>query len=501
MSDCPKFTLIFPLYDDRSQALKAVELWTAQRTAEAQFELIIVDAGQRKLASKILPMLGANDRIIECRSQNEATLYNIGARAARSKWIVFSESHVLPAQDCVESLVKALLRDDFDAATLGSAHVVRSRFSDIDSRLFGVEQSAVRELGLWRCVGLRGFVTRRELFEKLGGFNEDYFRFCETVYAIQLDRASYRLIELPKVIVAHVDTDSLAELARAMYFGQLGFCRFWEDDPTLASKYFGGTMKTHCGQWTNSMQARALFTASVKHLRYGQFRGATALLKQGLVKLPIAFAGGKAHAIYSLCRTMYESALFYGSLALWNQKGPPELAAALTNRYQRIRAGFARLGAIRFQSETDQSASRQRPARELTLDANRLQELSCSFYPSEFWMGQSYCWSRPAALLKLPLRSGQYLVSLDIRPTGQLSVRQPRFFVEGKLIRRENTEETNGCFNLRFACGDNPTITWTCVPFEPRLHGLMDQRKLGIAIIGVNAVACKSNESTLARAA
>lgn len=499
--DLPKFTVVFPLYDDRGQAIHAVKSWLAQRTSPGQFELVIVDAGRSNLAAKIRPMLSPVDRILQCRTVNEATMYNVGAMESRTPWILFTESHVIPNDDCVVSLEKRLAMDDFDAASLGSSHIIRSRFSDVDARSFYAESLEVRKLGLWRCFGLRGMVVRRQVLETVGWFTEPYFRFCETALAIGLDSEGYRLTELPEVIVSHVDTDNIWELAQAMVLGRMGFNAFWSNEPELAARYFGGTRELHCGKRSSPRQVRETLIAASHLLMHGNVRCAYEIGKQCIPFLPTALLGWRANAVPSLARSIGDCIKFHAFLAFWRSSSSDRFTHLVLNQYQRMRESFARLGTILHDRDAKESELFPMRLEGTRLDAIDLSRMSIGFYEPELWNGLQYCWSYPAASVKLSLKTGSYELCFDIRPTGQLSVRRPQFFIDGIAIPSHDVQENDGRLIIRFDCRDNPTLAWTCHAFKPRKAGLPDRRNLGFAILEGRLTRVSSLERRRDRAA
>ena len=53
------------------------------------------------------------------------------------------------------------------------------------------------------------FLTRKELMEKLGGFDEDYFMYGEDIdLAFQIKKLGYRIIYYPKYSVSHLKYQS-----------------------------------------------------------------------------------------------------------------------------------------------------------------------------------------------------------------------------------------------------------------------------------------------------
>jgi glycosyltransferase involved in cell wall biosynthesis len=505
MLHSPKFSVIIPLYDDRGSGVRAIKSWLKQRTATDPFELIVVDAGRQRLVKQIRPLLACNDRIIECDSTNEATLYNAGAHAASSEWLLFTESHVIPENDCVANLLCKLSAPRFDAATLGTAHYVRSSFSDIDSRLFQLEHPTVQKLGWWRCIGLRGFLIRNSTFQALGCLNENYYRFSETVLAMQTEAAGYRIAELADVVLAHVDTDNIAELARAMYLGRVGICRFWEDSGILASRFFGGSMADHCVHWSEPQLIRLAFQEARRLWRNGEYSAAIDYFNQLIPELPAAIFGMRGHLAVGVLKTIWNSISFRLRLLFYRRNLPQDQVEGILPKYQALRESLARIGSLAYFTYEHTASGpidvmTEQPV-VIRYNAENLSESAVGFYECEVWNGHTYRWTRPTASLRLPCPPGNYELAFDIRPTGEWSVRKPRFFVEGVELDSKEIREIDGRIRIQFECGRHPMITWTCVPFQPRQAGLADRRDLGVAIISIEAHSRSGAATSWSRAA
>ena len=494
-----RFTVVIPLYDDRGQGERAVDAWLQQRSSATRFQIVILDAGQRELADRIRPRLEADDSLIRCATRNEAALYNLGAAAATAPWLLFTESHVLPESGSVAALLQQLRDGKFDAATLGTSHICRSRFAQVDAHLYAAETPQVRRLGLWRCVGLRGLLINRQVFDDVGQFTESYYRFAETVLAIHLVDRGYQLVELPQVRLAHVDTDNARELLRAMFVGQLGCSRFWDEHPQLAGRYFGGAAAEHCGHWKSLRLTRRLAARAVGLAAQRQLAAAAQVARPVMRDLPAAVASWHGIELWTKTQALLATCRFYLGLAKWRVTRTSVPPPPLLTAYQQMRASFARLGAARYAADRDQCRQRVEPVSNWSCSAEEADVVG--FYQSETWCGEKYRWSQPSAALSLPLAAGRYQLQLDIRPTGLLSARRPRFFVDGRPVPSGDVCEADGRVYLNIKCGNWPCLSWRCRPFLPRKQGLPDRRRLGLALISIHASDQASSANHVRRAA
>lgn len=486
LTPAPKFTVILPLHDHRGIILEAIAAWVHQRGCNCDFQIVVIDAGQARLARRVAKLLAPDDRVVHCQSTNEATLYNAGAAAATSNWLVFSESHVLPEEGAVAALEKRFMADDCDAALLGSTHGVRSRFSRVDAALGDKESSQTKAMGLWRTVGLRGFAIRKEVFASLGTFNEEYFRFAETALAIHLVDRGFRLSEFNEVKLRHYDIDSLGELLTAMTLGRLGNCRFWDSEPELAHRYFGGGPPLSEGSITNPSLVRSINRAATMAICKGRLRCAWRLWRV-LHPFRLESTFGWEGAILRSQVVAYATYLkCLSALYITRRHEDARNAPSALQQYSDLRRKCARPGVLRYQRELE---ARQNEA----LDADQIYVRGAGFFPPENWQGHSYCWSLPSAAILIPQMQQGGQIRIDARPTGGWLVRRPRLYIDGKRIPNDRVSEDEGILTIDLDTTRNTShtesvLSWDCQAFVPASAGLPDSRKLGIAMIDLKIV-------------
>jgi len=483
----PLFSVIVPLHDDRGMAVQAIQGWLNQRTGTVPFEIVVVDPDKPKLAQRVDVLLGPRDHLVREPSSNEAVLYNAGAKAATADWLVFSESHVVPRPEAASVLGHRLLDPDCDAAILGSVHGIRSRFAAVDAELCDRESSTMRGLGLWRAVGLRGFAIRRETFNSLGRFTEEYFRFAETALAIRLVESGHQLEEFPDVALEHFDTDGPRELLIAMAIGRLGACRFWSAEPKLAASYFGCPAPRGGPGIVDPTWARQVWQKLLRALLGLDFKSVSKLAPLAGPKLFAALFAWRGQEWKARWRAWGESLRFLTMLHLTHRRRAIADCQPLLDQYLHLRECCADIGSVWFQAETSRNLS---PSGEVSLfvTTESLPDCGINFFPPEVWQGELYCWSAPQAAIMLPRVWPDCRIRLDARPTGGWLARRPRLYLDGRSIAAECVTETDGMVEVMIPAeicplAESAVLSWECDPFVPADSGLADQRKLGVAII------------------
>lgn len=488
-------SVVLPLVDARGAAIQAVTSWLAQRTAENPFEIVVVDHGQvPHLARHVKSMLGPLDQFVSCRSENEAVLYNAGARSARGDLLVFTEAHVLGQPGAISAIRKHFTIHADEAACLASAHLTRTPMARLDAWLSDQETPAMQALGTWRCVSLRGFAIRTRVFHNFGRFQEVLGRFAETALAVRLDSAGCRIGFIPEAVVGHVDPETPAQLFPAMRLGAKGECAWWELEPVLARRYFGAN-PPWAAEPTLSSRLAWRIGCDLLHLlcrergRPGwgsQFWATLGLLP----RLAIS-----ASLNWRIRRLMARLGVCLATLRLWNRLSTMPISREKwgepATRYLALRRACARCGVVEFLAERSRCAERVAAAKRTFSMADFSNDGLLGFFTPEQWHGETYRWSGPVGILLLALEKVACRIRIDIRPTGTWKVRHPHLFFNGHHIPPDSIDEADGHLIIKvhdwmFVPDARQRLTFTCEPFVPARHGLPDRRVLGVAIISLS---------------
>jgi cellulose synthase/poly-beta-1,6-N-acetylglucosamine synthase-like glycosyltransferase len=215
----PELSVVLTLVDHEGHAAECVQSWArAQDLPRERYEVIAVASGREpEVEQQIRPLLGTEDRVLEHPDSQELALHDHGARAARGRWILFTEAHTVAEPDCLSSLLRYLSAD-------GSGYAgacIRSFSDGSDNPVARCEQrwyaDGFREWsreGDWRKVTIRGFAIRRDAYLDVGGFEHRFGCFAETALAARLAEGGYRLGCAEDAAVKHYDATDLAPLLR-----------------------------------------------------------------------------------------------------------------------------------------------------------------------------------------------------------------------------------------------------------------------------------------------
>ncbi len=185
---------------------------------EPNFELIVLDNASRAEERPQQSELPKGARLIQ--SENNlgfAGGNNLAAREARSPLLILLNADAFPAPDWLSHLVelanahpqaaaigstqwRADAEGIFDGAgdvMLASGHAYRANF--------GKARRHVPPLGETFAACGAAMVVRRDAFEAIGGFDENYFCFGEDVdLCFRLRLRGYAILQSPQAVVHHV---------------------------------------------------------------------------------------------------------------------------------------------------------------------------------------------------------------------------------------------------------------------------------------------------------
>ena len=200
---------------------------------ETRFHLVVLDnasKGNQRPTAETLP--DGADLIQSEINLGFAEGNNVGARGARSPYLVFLNPDALPAPDWLAVLIDTAERHP-DAVAVGSTQVrldSEHLFDGTGDVLhasglaygsnFGKPRVAAPPLGETFSACAAAMLVRRDAFEAVGGFDARYFCYFEDVdlgFRLRLDGG--RILQSPDAIVAHAGGGATTGTAFAGFHG------------------------------------------------------------------------------------------------------------------------------------------------------------------------------------------------------------------------------------------------------------------------------------------
>lgn len=270
MTAAPELSVVLTLVDHQGHAVECVESWARkQDLPRERYEVIVVGSGaEKKVEDQVRPLLTEDDTLLRFESSEELKLHDHGARAARGRWLLFTEAHTVAEPRCLSSLLRYLSEHESSHAGAcirstsdGSSHPV----AKCEQRWYAEGFDQWSREGDWRKVTIRGIALRRNAYLDAGGFEHRFGCFAETAMAAALADRGQRLGYAPEAAIKHYDATRLGQLTdyvREYREGEIAYRA--SHPPEYCERYFGVLpppmdRRERLKAWRRYVRARARF--------------------------------------------------------------------------------------------------------------------------------------------------------------------------------------------------------------------------------------------------
>ncbi len=238
-------SIVIPMDDDHGYGEACVKSWNSQTVPRDRLQLVIVDPGENpKLTQRIRQQLSPQDVVIDVESDNEGLLYERGASFSDADLILMTEGHCIAERQAAEEVLRLFEDSNVAAINLRSSHLEPTMIAKQQS-LVENQWNADWPPGHWRTISLRGFAVRRGVYERLGGFQPQYRRFCANAFVIELEARGLSLVPSHTSLVRHGNCPHIMDVASALRDSARGQIEWRarlqeEKPPDIADRYVGG---------------------------------------------------------------------------------------------------------------------------------------------------------------------------------------------------------------------------------------------------------------------
>jgi len=480
----PAVAVLFALFDPRGDPAAHLRTWThGQTLPRERFQVVVASAAEDPATDRELAgMLAGHDRLERAPGVPEVGLYDVAAARATAPWLLVTEAHCAADPECLGALVRAIEADPrLDAATLEVLRVADEYAGRLGSRWFDRINDQWGTLH-WKPLPLAGSAVRRDLYARAGGIPGRYGLFAPFALSARLHQEGATVGKAPGARVIHVQDGLRDHHGHSADFAR-GECDYRADhDPLFCERYFG-----HPDAWGRRLGyrrevarplARTLAAATVRAA--ARRSGDTWWLLRELGRnLPSAAAGVRPH--------LARDRLGLGAVehVLERLRG---LEGRLFPGYLRAQDRVVRLTQLRW--IRDHVGPSGPPARRTgvwpaeSLDGTAL----VGAHGLEGGDGGRFRWTDPVALLRVAPPPGEHLLTID---TG--SVRGPPLdyvrgvYAGGRRLRDRDLEARDGRLTVRLSRRATERagatgIALLSLPLEPRRHGSLDGRRLGMPV-------------------
>ena len=168
MSAVPQYAIVVPAWNEEAMVAQTVgQLRTVAEALGVPYELVVVDDASTDRTAELAAAAGA--RVVRVEKRQIAAVRNAGARATAAPWLVFVDADTWVP----ETVLRHTLRELALGAVGGGARVA------FDGRGHPVAEAFFEGFkALWYSQELAAgcyLFARRDAFEAVGGFDEQWF--------------------------------------------------------------------------------------------------------------------------------------------------------------------------------------------------------------------------------------------------------------------------------------------------------------------------------------
>jgi hypothetical protein len=302
LSPGPLLSVVVPMEDDRGELAENLSTWTRRQTLDRErFQVVVVSPGDPEAEEIVRTVLAPHDTIVRTDSEEIIEHWNVGARAAASRWLFLTEAHCLGEPGCLEGVAKALEGSgpDTEVVTVEHGHVADSKVERLGADWFDEVYEEWNAPDAWTRLNLVGFAIRRDVYFDEGGLEPRYGMFSAPVLSARLFDRSAPTVHAPDSRVLHKQNHHIREHHDLSADYARGECEARNDvPPTFGARYWG-----HGETWANRLRYRpevarplaatlALATARAAVKRHSD---AAWLARETVRLLPAAAAGVKPY--------------------------------------------------------------------------------------------------------------------------------------------------------------------------------------------------------------
>jgi GT2 family glycosyltransferase len=196
------------------------------------FEVIIVDNGSKDgTLSYLEEMQNQKDNFVwcQCKKKGRAACANLGIRLAKGEIILSTDDDAIVEQDWIRQHVFEYSDENVGAVggmehvrknDLFAAFICSSYLDEFEKYMIikGTEQ--------WRGIGTMNASYRKEIFEKVGFFDEDFSCGADPEFVYRILQKGYVIAKNPKIRVTHLKEDTLKSFLRTRWRRGVGIILF-----------------------------------------------------------------------------------------------------------------------------------------------------------------------------------------------------------------------------------------------------------------------------------
>jgi cellulose synthase/poly-beta-1,6-N-acetylglucosamine synthase-like glycosyltransferase len=214
-------SIIIPAHNAKATIVETLQAILNQDFPKERYEVIVVDDGSSDSTAKVIKQF-KNVKLISIPHSGPAKARNVGAMAAKGKFLLFTDADCVPARNWIDKMIAPLLKNE-KVVGVGGTYKTLNRESAI-ARFVGYEierrHEKLTRLRYTDFVSTFSAAYRRDVFLKLGGFDES-FRMAsgeDIEFSFRVVRAGHKLVFNRRARVFHRHPDTLSKFLKQQFW-------------------------------------------------------------------------------------------------------------------------------------------------------------------------------------------------------------------------------------------------------------------------------------------
>ncbi len=219
-----KVTAIVPTYNEELSIGECLTGLLQQRGID-EYEILVIDGRSKDRTVDIVrsfPEFGTKIKLLENPRRYQVYAWNIGFRAAQGEYVVLISAHTTYGRHHFQRCLEAIARSGADAVgpvqiAYGDGRLGKAIAWCMSSPL-GIGNARFRFTDKEEQVdSVFSMFLRRDMWEKLGGFDERVAFDEDSEFSYRLREAGGRIVVSPSIAVRYAVRSSLRGLSRQMF--------------------------------------------------------------------------------------------------------------------------------------------------------------------------------------------------------------------------------------------------------------------------------------------
>ncbi len=217
----PFVSVIIPCRNEEKHIGRCLETILTQDYPKDKMEVLVVDGGSTDKTREIVKERGGQSsaiRLLDNPRVITPAAMNVGIQNAKGEIIIRMDAHAGYEKDYVSKCVKYL--QEYSADAVGGAMKTLPSFDTLSARAIALSLASPFGAASHFRVGINkptetdtvfGGCYKREVFDKIGFFNENLIRTQDLEFNLRLKKAGGKIILIPDIVSYYYPKSTLGE--------------------------------------------------------------------------------------------------------------------------------------------------------------------------------------------------------------------------------------------------------------------------------------------------